>query len=177
MVKVILKQHTIDNIKKIDKWMNDPELLFYDDDQPEPIERKSKEEIIRIMNRLIEAHPEAKKDIIHFGIHKADDNDLIGYCMIAFIDNYHRKCKLGLVIGEQEHWGKGYGKEALKHLVNYCFNNLKMNRIQAEVYSHNIRSIKLFTKLGFVLEGVLRESVLKNGEYVDEHIYALLKKY
>jgi len=173
---VILKPHTINNTDKIDKWMNDPELLYYDDDQPEPIQRKSKEDIERIMNRLIEAHPKANKDIIHFAIHEADDEELIGYCMIAFIDNYHRKCKLGLVIGEHELWGKGYGKDALKQLIDYCFDNLNMNRIQAEVYSHNTRSIKLFTKLGFILDGVLKESVLKNGEYIDEHIYALLKK-
>lgn len=59
-------------------------------------------------------------------------------------------------------------------LVNYCFTVLGLNRVAAEIFSINERSIKIFENLGFNREGTLRNSVLKNGQYVDEYIYARL---
>lgn len=94
--------------------------------------------------------------------------------MIAYIDKFNKKCKLGLTIGDKNEWGKGYGKEVVESLVNYCFTDLGLNRIVAEIFSINERSIKIFEDLGFKREGTLRNSVLKNGQYVDEYIYARL---
>ena len=156
--------------------MNDPELLYYDDSEPEPYIKKSKERLKQIMNRFINSTPDKKNEIIHFAIHKKKDDQLIGYCMIAYIDNYHKKCNFGISLGEKTEWGKGYGKEVLREIIRYCFEDLDMNRIGAEIYSHNERSIKLFEKAGFKKEGVLRQSVLKKGKYLDEYVYGLLRE-
>lgn len=166
----------MDNLDKISKWMNDPELLYFDDDEPEPYEEKPMEVMKKIMDKFISSTPEADKDIIHFAIHEKESDLLIGYCMIAYIDKYNKKCKFGISIGDTSKWGHGYGKEVLKEIVRYSFEDLGMNRIGAEVYTHNERSIRLFDNIGFRREGIVRKSVLKKGSYVDEIMYGLLRE-
>lgn len=171
--RLYLKDHTSDNLKKLYNWFNDEELAYYDDD--EPFEPKDLDTIEKFLNnRLIKCGLKDDKDIIHLGIHKKE-GELIGYCMIAYIDKFNKKCKLGMILGEKKEWGKGYGKEVIKSLLNYCFNELEMNRVGVEIYAINERSIKIFERFGFKKEGTLRKSVLKNNKYVDEYIYGLLK--
>lgn len=168
-----LKEHTSDNLTKLYKWLNDEELLYFDDD--EPFQPRELDDVRKYLeNRLMKCGFADKQNIIHMGIHKHDGN-MIGFCMIAYIDEFNKKCKLGLTIGDQSEWGKGYGTEVVEALVNYCFTVLGLNRIAAEIFSINERSIKIFENLGFSREGTLRNSVLKNGQYVDEYIYARLK--
>lgn len=171
--RLCLKEHTNDNLKKLYKWFNDEELAYYNDN--EPYEQQDLSAIKKYLeNRLLLCGFKDNKDIIHLGIHKKE-GDLIGYCMIAHIDRFNKKCKIGLTLGEKKEWGKGYGKEVIKALLDYCFSEIKMNRVEVEIYSINKRSIKLFEEFGFKKEGVLRKSVLKNEKYVDEYIYGLLK--
>lgn len=96
--------------------------------------------------------------------------------MIAFIDDYNKSCKIGMTIGEKEQWGMGYGTEALIELIRYSFEDLGMNRIGAEIFQFNERSIKLFEQCGFQREGVERELVYKDGKFKDQYIYGLLRK-
>lgn len=170
--RLLLKSHTLDNVEKMNKWSNDPVLLYYDDDEPIgneliPIEN-TKKYIEKIMN-------DNDESIIRFGIHKKRDNSLIGFCMIAFIDDYNKSCKMGITIGEENEWGKGYGKEVVNEVIRYCFEKLNLNRVGVEIYAFNDRSIKLFESLGFVKEGVIRELVYKKGKFHNEYIYGLLK--
>ncbi|MGM0640664.1 MAG: GNAT family N-acetyltransferase [Thermotogota bacterium] len=173
---LIIKPHTKDNKELLYKWMNDANLAYYDDEDPEPYEGPSWEKMEKIMERFIKSTPEKNGDIIHLAIHKKDSNDFIGFTMIALIDKYHKKCHLGLTIGNKEEWGKGYGTEVVKAMIKFAFNDLKMNRVGAEIYSHNIGSIKIFEKSGFKKEGIIRQSVLKNSHYKDEFIYGILKE-
>jgi RimJ/RimL family protein N-acetyltransferase len=169
-----LKPHTMDNLERFHAWQNDPELLFYDDDRPEDAEPDSIEETRSYLERISkQAGPDGK--IIHYAIHALADDAFIGYGMIAFIDHYHRHCRLGITIGDRSRWGQGYAREALEAVIAYCIVELKMHRIGAEIYSNNERSIRLFERLGFKREGAFRENVLKRGAYVDELLYGLLE--
>jgi RimJ/RimL family protein N-acetyltransferase len=169
-----LKPHTLDHLEQFHAWENDPELLYYDFDgldepQPEPIE-ETKSYLERISKQ---ANPDGK--IIYYAVHTLADDRFIGYGMIAFINRYHRHCRLGITIGDRSYWGQGYARETLQAVIAYCFQELNMHRIGAEIYSHNERSIRLFEGLGFQQEGAIRENVLKRGQYVDELLYGLLE--
>ena len=174
--RLILKQQQEENLEKMHQWLNDPELVYYCDEDPEPYQPRPIEATEKYMKRLVNCGPNAEKDIIHYGIHKKEDGMIIGYGMIALIDRYHRKCNLGIVIGEKDEWSKGYAIEALQGVIRYCFEKLDMNRIGGEIYSINPRSVRLFENLGFKREGVCRQSVLKKGKYADEYIYGLLRE-
>jgi RimJ/RimL family protein N-acetyltransferase len=174
--RINLLPHSQDNLLKMTQWMNDPELLYFDDNEPEPYKMKSEDEMKAIMDRLVASTPESGKDIIHFAIHKNPDDNLIGYCMIAFIDHYNKSCQFGVTIGEKAEWNKDLGSEVLHIIKDYCFTELGMNRIGAEIYAHNPGSIRMFEKAGFIREGVVRQAVVKNGRFVDAYIYGLLKE-
>jgi ribosomal-protein-alanine N-acetyltransferase len=71
-------------------------------------------------------------------------------------------------------WGKGYGTEAVRALVGYGFNQLKLNRIFASHYANNPASGKILQKLGMQYEGRLSKHYCKWGEYVDAELYGVL---
>lgn len=170
--RLLLKFHTLENLEKMNRWNNDSILSYYDDDGPEDFEPIPIENTKKYIERIIKNDDDS---IIRFGIHKKENDSLIGLCMIAFIDNYNKSCKFGITIGEKDQWGKGYGKEVLNEIVRYCFEELGMNRIGAEVYAFNERSIKMFEKMRFVKEGIIRQAVYKKNNFEDEYIYGLLK--
>jgi RimJ/RimL family protein N-acetyltransferase len=69
----------------------------------------------------------------------------------------------------------GYAKPAYKQFMKYLFEYLDLNKVALEVLSTNIVAINLYTSLGFVHEGIKRQEVLKNGEWVDSIIMSTLK--
>lgn len=73
-----------------------------------------------------------------------------------------------------EAWGNGYALEAGAHLIEYGFRDLRLHRISATAMAPNEASTTLCTRLGFVHEGVARESQFADGEYVDVERYGLL---
>jgi len=171
--RLALKPHTQANAEKLNAWENDPELLYYNDDQPEDRIPESLEDTRTFLERITQN--EERSRILHYAIHLKANDELIGNGMIGFIDRYNRSCRLGITIGEKRYWGSGLGREALAAVIAYCFETLGMNRLGAEVYAFNLRSIQLFEGLGFRREGVIRQSVWKNGGFSDEYLYGLLK--
>lgn len=171
--RLVLKPHTLANAEKLNAWENDPELLYYNDDQPEDRTRESLEDTRTFLERIAQAGEGSR--ILHFAIHLKENDELIGNGMVGFIDRYNRSCRLGITIGEKRYWGAGLGREALAVVIDYCFEMLGMNRIGAEVYAFNQRSVRLFESLGFRREGVIRQSVWKSGSFSDEYVYGLLR--
>jgi RimJ/RimL family protein N-acetyltransferase len=172
--RLVLKPHTLENTSRLNEWENDPELIYLNDDQPEPYSTQSLEETHKYIQRHLEVGP--NQQATHYAIHRRQDGLFIGYGMIAFIDRYNRSCRLGITIGDKSQWGQGYAREALLAVLQYCFHTLSLNRIGAEIYAFNTRSIVLFEKLGFKREGIIRQCVYKKGHFEDEHIYGLLRE-
>ncbi len=172
--RLILKPHSMTNLEKYHAWENDPELNYLSSDEPEDRPPDSLEEIRKVMERLIQKG-DLRSATIHYAIHLREGERFIGNGMIAFVDRYHRHCRLGISISDKTQWGKGIGKEALTAVIDFCFDVLDMHRIQAEIYAFNTRSIRLFEGLGFKREGCMRETVLKRGEFEDELMFGLLR--
>jgi ribosomal-protein-alanine N-acetyltransferase len=88
-------------------------------------------------------------------------------------DVYARGANIGYWLGEP-FWGKGIMTEAVTLMVKYAFQNFNLVRLQAGVYSSNPASMKVLEKAGFTKEGIAKKAIFKRGEFLDEHIYALL---
>lgn len=71
---------------------------------------------------------------------------------------------------------KGYGKDAVFAIMEYAFNELRLHRLEGSIIETNIASQKLYEKCGWVVEGVKREAVFKNGKYYNELQVAILKE-
>ena len=89
-------------------------------------------------------------------------------------DVYRNTALIGYWLSE-DHWGKGIMMQAVKLVVDYAFTNLDIVRVQAGVLSKNPASMRVLEKAGFVKEGVMRNAIIKRGEIMDEHLYAILK--
>jgi [ribosomal protein S5]-alanine N-acetyltransferase len=172
--RLVLKPHCLENAQKLNEWENDPRLIYYNDDQPEPYQPQPLKETLKYIQRHLEGGSNSSS--IHYAIHTLNQDLFIGYGMIAFIDRYNRSCRLGITIGDISQWGQGFAKEALWAVIDYCFQSLDMNRLGAEIYSFNTRSLALFERLGFTREGTVRHCVYKKGVFEDEYIYGLLRE-
>lgn len=71
---------------------------------------------------------------------------------------------------------RGYGTESAMALINYCFEKMKLRKIYADTDPDNKGAQKSLKKLGFKLEGKIREKHYKKGKWVDELDFGLLKK-
>ncbi|MBN2152312.1 MAG: GNAT family N-acetyltransferase [Candidatus Lokiarchaeota archaeon] len=98
----------------------------------------------------------------------------IGQCAIR-LDWKNRVGNLGMVIGEKEHWGKGFGTEAMRLLVDYGFGTLGMNRMELETFDFNERAIKAFSKVGFKEEGRRRQAHYIDGRFNDVVFMGLIQ--
>jgi len=89
-------------------------------------------------------------------------------------DIQRRNAELGYWLAEP-FWGKGIITEAVKQIVDFGFKNLDIDRIFARPFGTNTVSQKVLGKAGFTLEAKLEKTLFKNGEHLDELIYAVRK--
>jgi RimJ/RimL family protein N-acetyltransferase len=97
-----------------------------------------------------------------------DGNRHIGNCGIHRIQWTHRHGTLGIVLGEKDCWEKGYGTETEELLLKYAFDSLNFHRMNVAVFSGNQRSLNCQKKVGFQVEGTIRQAFFKNGRWEDE---------
>ncbi|MGE7932614.1 GNAT family N-acetyltransferase [Viridibacillus arvi] len=105
-----------------------------------------------------------------------ENDQMIGDLSITDIEEDAKKAGLRISMNSIELTGKGYGTEAIRLTLRFVFEELKLNRLQLEVFSHNTRGIRTYEKVGFIKEGTLREALYYNGKYSDEIIMSILKK-
>ncbi len=110
-----------------------------------------------------------------FAIRKTADLAIIGYVQITGINSVHRSAEIGIRIGEEKNRGRGYGKEALRLAVEFCWNHLNLNRVQLVVFKHNDRAIRAYQAVGFRKEGLLRKAAFIGGDWVDLILMAALR--
>lgn len=80
---------------------------------------------------------------------------------------------IGYWLGES-YWGRGVATSAVRALLGYVRSNFDLRRLQAEVFAWNPASARVLEKNGFELEGTRRRAIFKDGELIDEWIYARL---
>jgi RimJ/RimL family protein N-acetyltransferase len=105
-----------------------------------------------------------------------DGDRLIGGAGLHEIDQRCRRAQFGIVIGDREQWGKGYGTEVTRLMVGYAFETLNLNRVWLLVYEYNPRGVRSYEKVGFRREGVLRQDTFRDGRYWDTIVMGILRE-
>lgn len=145
------------DMKKFLKWINDSEitdnLAMY-----RPIAEINEEDWYNQMLR--------NENEIFFAIRIKETNELIGDLMLE-LHWKDRFAVLGIVIGEKNHWNKGYGTEAVELAIKYAFDTLNLHRVELTVYSFNERAKKCYKKAGLIEEGIKKDAYFVNGKYCD----------
>lgn len=150
-------------------WLNDPEvrrnLLVH-----VPLSQAQEDGWFeRILRLPLEEQP------LGIEVQTAEGWRLIGNCGFARLDWRNRCAEIGIFIGDQNFWNKGYGAQAMRLMVRYGFNSLNLNRIYLNVFETNQRGIRCYQKAGFVSEGRLRQAIFQDGQYIDMLVMSVLR--
>ncbi len=97
----------------------------------------------------------------------------IGLIDLFDFDPFHKRAGVGIIV-QKEYQHKGLGTEALKILIKYAFDYLKLHQLYANIGSYNTESLKLFQNIGFSISGTKKDWTLYNNQKQDEHFLQLI---
>lgn len=103
------------------------------------------------------------------------DAAVIGTLLLFKHDAGSQRLELGYVLA-RAHWGQGLMREALQTVCGQLFGTLGVRRIEAEVNPANVASCRLLTRVGFTLEGTLRQRWVGKGVAYDTHVFGCLSQ-
>ena len=98
----------------------------------------------------------------------------IGMIDLFDFDFKHRRAGIGILVKEPDDRLKGYGREALKLLIDYSFKHLDLHQLYCNISEENEASIKLFSNQGFKKIGLKKEWNYVNGSYKNEYLFQLI---
>jgi RimJ/RimL family protein N-acetyltransferase len=111
----------------------------------------------------------------HFVICRLTDDEPIGTAGLHGLDLVNGVAEFGISIGEKKEWNKGYGTDALRAICDFGFGELRLHRIELQVYAGNARGRRSYEKAGFTIDGTLRERHYAEGRYEDVLVMSLLR--
>ncbi|MBU5437302.1 GNAT family N-acetyltransferase [Tissierella sp. MSJ-40] len=158
--RIVFKKMTSDHTELYHTWRNDIGIM----QSTSPfLDVYHLEETREFIDHVILGSPSSKSYII---VEKESDTP-IGIISLINIDYKNRNAECIIDIGDKNYWGKGYGTEALKLLLDYAFLEMNLNRVSLRVFSFNKNAIKLYEKVGFKHEGNSRQSLFREGAWHD----------
>jgi len=149
-------------------WATDMEVVKYLSWKP----HLSVDETKRIISYWMSNYPDPKFYI--WGI-QVKQGPLIGTISIHSIHDGFERGEVGYALAKP-YWNQGYATEALQAIVDYAFDTVAFNRLEAHHSIYNPASGAVLIKAGFQHEGVLRQFYRSNDGFQDSSIYAILKK-
>ncbi|MBY3620582.1 GNAT family N-acetyltransferase [Acinetobacter sp. CUI P1] len=112
---------------------------------------------------------------MEFHLRTIESDILIGFVALFSIEWNNQCGKMAIGIGDPNFRGKGYGTDALRLILRYGFCELNLHRIGLDVISYNNSAIHAYQKVGFQVEGTMRESVLRDGQKYDRILMSILR--
>ncbi|MBM4175439.1 MAG: GNAT family N-acetyltransferase [Ignavibacteria bacterium] len=116
------------------------------------------------------------RETVLFTICQQSDNQSVGQTAFVRIDQVSRTAIFYIAIYDPNFWSKGYATESTQLMIEYGFEILNLNRIQLHVSCENDHAIKAYKKVGFLIEGTLRQAMYHNNRYSDFYVMALLRE-
>ena len=171
--KIRLRRPERADLPRFSAWLNDPEVrrhlaLIY------PMSVVHEEQWFE---EQLKAEPAVQAFVIEVHLAGAESAwPPVGVIGFHAIDWRSRAGELGLFIGEKGFWNAGYGTDAVRTFVRWGFQELNLNRVFLRVFEDNASAIRSYEKVGFRLEGRLRQDRYQDGRYLDTLIMGLLRE-
>ena len=109
-----------------------------------------------------------------FVIELTEERKVIGTIGLMWMQGESRSAEIGYSLSRQ-YWNRGLMSEAVYALLSFCFDTLRLNRVEAQHETDNPASGAVMRHAGMRREGVLRQRVYNKGRYVDVELYAILR--
>jgi RimJ/RimL family protein N-acetyltransferase len=142
------------------QWFNDFEARRTYSQPLVPFTRESREEWYERVSR-------GEPGTIQFGIYELSTLQPIGWTHLDGIDHFQQTAEYGIFIGDKAAWGKGYGTETTRVMLEYGFSLLHLHSIMLKVDSDNEPAIRAYHRAGFREFGRQREVRWRERERCD----------
>ncbi|HUV52087.1 MAG TPA: GNAT family N-acetyltransferase [Dehalococcoidia bacterium] len=159
--KVVLREKRLSDASNDYEWRSDPELARYD--AVIPLKLSFREFMLYYSEQLRQFHEDRR----WFAIDTIDGTH-IGNCMYYDVDWNKNQAKVGIIIGDRQYWGMGYGSDAIMTLISHVFGELTLDRLYLDTLDWNIRAQRCFQKCGFVICGNMTS---KGNKFVIMELY------
>lgn len=158
---IFLKLLSFEDVTKVYvDWMQDEEVMQF-------LESRWRNYTIESLRDYVKQMNDGSNNFL-FGIFLKGNGEHIGNIKIGGINQIHRFGDVGIIIGNKDVWGKGYGTEAIKLATQYAFEHINLNKLFAGMYADNLGSYNAFIKAGYREVGRLKNHRFYKGKYVDE---------
>ena len=166
--RLILRRLTMDDAADVFDYAQNSEVARF-----MPWDRHRSIDDAKAFIHMTQQQLEANKSC-ELGIEYKQTGRVIGSIGITSIDTLNNSGMVGYALSHA-YWGQGITTEALQRLLQYMFEDLKLNRIEALHVVQNEASGRVMQKAGMTYEGVMRKKLLAKGDYRDVKFYAILK--
>jgi ribosomal-protein-alanine N-acetyltransferase len=166
--RLLLRPLTNVDLEFVFQHFSDPDVNRYLLDE-EPITMREQAQDIIDFYALPEGKPYKRWVIVN-----KTDLRAMGTCGYHQWQKVHHRAEIGYDL-EKASWKQGIMTEALQAMLQYGFEHMALNRIEALVYLENDASVRLLERLGFQKEGLLRQYFRRNDTYYDHLLLSLLK--
>jgi RimJ/RimL family protein N-acetyltransferase len=164
--RLVLRPFSKRDLTHIQRWSNDAELRKLIGEIA-PINQAQAEKFYRELRR--------DENRIWFVIVLKKGKRVIGEAGLLRMFRPWRSTDMTIIIGERDAWGKGYGKEAGRLILNYAFQHLGFHRVSISVVGFNKNALRFWRSLGFKKEGVERDAHFYDNKYSDGIMMSILE--
>ena len=164
--RVVLRKHVPENVSAFQRWYSDPDVARLARYQDGPMRA---DEIDRFFQLRALGH-----ESLTMAIHDRETDRLLGSCAFSQVDGDNGSAMFHITIGEKDTWGRGYGTEATRLMLEHAFGTLGLHRVALTVFEFNERAIRAYRRCGFLIEGRARESIWRDGRWWDELAMSIL---
>lgn len=164
---LILRKLRLRDAADIYSWSSDPKVARYVLwDAHRSI--SDSREYIRYVRRLYRSGLPSS-----WGIELKETGHIIGTIGLMWYSDINSSAEVGYSLSA-EYWNHGYMTEALLKVLDFCFDDLKLNRIEAQFDIRNSASGRVMEKCGLRQEGILRARIRNKNEFIDVALFAIL---
>ena len=156
------------NAETVRRWINDPEINRWLIAGQVPLSEAAEAAFYQ--------ETEASASDYLFEIHVTADDRYIGNCGVNDVDLVHGHAEVGIVIGEADAQGQGFGRDAIVTLLRFGFDTLGLHRIHIRHIDGNERAAQLYPSIGFRPIGREREHLFIRGSWRDEFALDMLDR-
>lgn len=166
--RLLLKRLEESDALSVFEYRSMPEVYIYQGFRPE-----TADDAVEFV-RMRSDEPNIPGTRFQVAVYLRETGKLIGDIGLRFLED-GKQVEIGYTIHPLYH-GNGYGKEAVRATIDYLFRDLKKHRVTASIDPDNYKSIRLCESLGMRKEAHFIKSLLINGSWADDIIYAVLEE-
>lgn len=167
--RLLLKGLTPEDMTTIFEQNHKPEIKAI-------LGHRSDEDYEKELHKYKNGYASYNRSFMLFLLEDKTSGKVIGRCGLHNWNRDHWRAEIGYVMEDEAFKQQGLMSEAVEAIIDYGFNRIGLNRIEALVADYNTASLRLLEKNGFIKEGTLRKHYCVNGVFEDSVVLALLRE-